>query len=126
MKETLGNEVCRHDEQGTRVATLVVHGANLGGIALARGCTDLVLGGHLHVQVGPNRVVGENRKVGYTDTTGTTGGAAFAIAIGTKLRRDAQFTFVTYRDGRPAGIQPVTVRTTGALVVADYVSLDLG
>ena len=26
-----------------------------------------------------------------------------------KIRRDAEFTFVTYRDGRPVGIQPVTV-----------------
>ena len=62
---------------------------------------------------------------GYTYTNGTTGGAAYALAIGSKLRRDAMFTFVTYRDGRPVGIQPVTVRTTGELSVADYVELDL-
>jgi hypothetical protein len=46
--------------------------------------------------------------------------------VGSKLRRDAEFTFITYRDGRPVGIQPVTVRTTGALDVAAYVDLDLG
>ena len=50
-----------------------------------------------------------NGKVGYTYTNGTTGGAAYAIALGSKLRRDAEFTFVTYKDGRPVGIQPVTV-----------------
>ena len=61
-------------------------------------------------QVGPTRVVGENGKVGYTYTNGTTGGAAYAIALGSKLRRDAEFTFVTYKVGRPVGIQPVTVR----------------
>jgi hypothetical protein len=126
VKTRIADDVCELDKQGDRIATLLVHDANLGALALARGCTDLVLAGHLHVQVGPTRVVGENGKLGYTYTNGTTGGAAYAIAIGSKLRRDAEFTFVTYRDGRPVGIQPVTVRTTGELVVAGYVELDLG
>jgi hypothetical protein len=85
-----------------------------------------VLAGHRHVQKGPTRVVGSNGSVGYSYTNGTTGGAAYAIAIGSKLRRDAELTFLTYRDGRPVGIQPVTVRTTGDLAVADYVELALG
>ena len=116
VKERIADDVCELDEKGERIATLLVHDANLGAIALARGCTDLVLAGHVHAQIGPNRVVGENGKVGYTYTNGTTGGAAYALAIGSKLRRDAMFTFVTYRDGRPVGIQPVTVRTTGEAV----------
>ena len=70
-------------------------------------------------------MTGENGKTGYTYTNGTTGGAAYAIALG-KIRRDAEFTFVTYRDGRPVGIQPVTVTTTGVLTVKAYVPLDLG
>jgi len=125
VKQRIADDVCELDEKGERIATLLVHDANLGAPALARGCTDLVLAGHLHAQVGPDRVVGENGKVGYTYTNGTTGGAAYALAIGSKLRRDAMFTFVTYRDGRPVGIQPVTVRTTGELLVADYIELDL-
>ena len=32
---------------------------------------------------------------------------------------------MTYRDGRPVGIQPVTVRTTGEFLVGDYVELVL-
>ena len=126
VKERIAEDVCELDEQGDRIATLLVHDANLGATALARGCTDLVLAGHLHAQVGPDRVLGENGEFGYTYTNGTTGGAAYAIAIGSKLRRDAQFTFVTYSSGRPVGVQPVTVRTTGELVVADYLELDLG
>jgi hypothetical protein len=118
--------VCALDEKGDRIATLVVHDASLGRTALDRGCTDLVVAGHLHRQVGPTRVVGENGKAGYTYTNGTTGGAAYAIAIGSKLRRDAEFTFVTYRGGRPVGIQPVTVATSGEMSVAPYVPLDLG
>ena len=85
-----------------------------------------MIGGHLHVQKGPTRVVGQNGKAGYSYTNGTTGGAAYAIALGSKLRRDAEVTLVTYADGRPVGLQPVTIRTTGDIAVAPYVPLDLG
>ncbi len=54
----------------------------MGDEALERGCADLVVGGHLHVQSGPTAVAGENGAVGYSYTTGTTGGAAYAIAVG--------------------------------------------
>ena len=72
-----------------------------------------MLAGHLHVVVGPERVVGENGQIGYRFTTGTTGGAAYAIAIGTKPRRDATVTLVTYRDGRPVGLQWVSLSPLG-------------
>ena len=113
-------------DSGRRVTTMLVHDQDLAADALRRGCVDLVLAGHLHVQDGPHRVVGTNGQVGYSYTTGTTGGAAYAIAIGGKPRRDAMVTLVTYRDGRPAGLQPVTIRTTGELRVADYVPLHPG
>ena len=60
VKARIADDVCELDEQGERIATLLVHDANLGATALARGCTDLVLAGHLHVQKGPTRVVGSN------------------------------------------------------------------
>jgi hypothetical protein len=106
-----------------RVTTILVHDANLGDEALARGCADLVVGGHLHVQLGPTRVVGENGQAGYSYTTGTTGGAAFAFALGSKPRREAEITLLTYRDGRPTGLQPVTLRTDGRFVVGEFVPL---
>ena len=65
---------------------------------------------------------GDNGQVGYTYTNGTTGGAAYAIALGSKPRREAQVTLLTYRDGRPAGIQPVSLRTDGRFVVGEYVA----
>jgi len=105
-----------------RVSTLLVHDVDSGTPALERGCVDLVLGGHLHVQVGPTRVLGANGQVGYVYTNGTTGGAAYAIAIG-KIRRPAQVTLVTYRAGRPVGLQPVLFQTTGTFVVSDYIPL---
>ncbi len=126
VEESIADDVCALDEDDQRIATLLVHDANLGRTALARGCTDLVLAGHLHEQVGPDRVTGEDGQVGYSYTNGTTGGAAYALAIGSKLRRDAQFTLVTYRDGRPVGLQPVGVRTGGRMQAEDYVELDLG
>lgn len=123
--DRLADLACALDERDERVSTLLVHDANSGRAALQRGCVDLVLGGHVHAQLGPTAVTGDNGRTGYTYTTGTTGGAAYALAIGSKLRRDAMVTLVTYRDGRPVGIQPVTVRTVGDLRIGNYIELEL-
>jgi hypothetical protein len=119
----LADAACSSDE---RIATILVHDANLADEALERGCADLVLGGHLHFQVGPTRVLGEDGRRGYSFTTGTTGGAAYAIAVGSKPRREASVTLVTYRDGRPAGLQPVVLQTNGIFEVGDYRELTFG
>lgn len=123
QEHLLADAACRADDEGKRIATLLVHDASQGGEALDRGCVDLVLGGHLHVQAGPTIVRGETGSVGTTYTTGTTGGAAYAFALGSKLRRDAEVSLVTYRDGRPVGIQPVMISTTGVFSVEPYVPL---
>jgi len=124
-KATMADEVCALDEKGERVSTLIVHDANMARTVLDRGCADLVVAGHVHVQVGPERVVGENGKAGYTYTNGTTGGAAFAVAVGGKLRREAEFTFLTYADGRPIGLQPVRITTHGTVLVDAFIPLVL-
>ena len=54
---------------------------------------------------------------------GTTGGAAYAIALGSKIRREAQVSLITYRDGSPVGIQTVNLQTNGVWVVDDYIEL---
>lgn len=121
--ERFSEAVCDADE---RVATVLVHDVNLARQALAEGCADLVVGGHVHVKVGPTPVEGADGEVGYSYTTGTTGGAAYAIAIGSKPRRDAMVTLITYgEDGRPAGIQAVTLQTNGGFVVGAYEELEL-
>src|SRR5680860_451773 len=125
QSDDLADTACESDEEGARISTLLVHDANSGDDALERGCVDLVLGGHIHAQLGPTEVLGENGRVGYSYTNGTTGGAAYALAIGSKLRRDAQVTLVTYRDGRPVGLQPVTVRTVGDFRVGEYIPIDV-
>ena len=113
MADRLADAACEADEDGDRITTILVHDANMGDEALERGCTDLVIGGHLHVQSGPTAVTGENGAVGYSYTTGTTGGAAYAIAVGAAIRRPAGITLLTYSDGRPVGVQPVTLDTNG-------------
>ncbi len=125
QRTLLAEAACAEDARGERISTLLVHDASSGSEALERGCVDLVLGGHLHAQVGPSPVVGENGEVGFAYTNGTTGGAAYAVALGSKLRRDAQVTLVTYREGEPVGLQPVTIRTTGQLQVSPWIALDL-
>ena len=106
--------------------TVLVHDANLGDEALDRGCVDLVVGGHTHVQAGPDPVVGDDGAIGYTWTNGTTGGAAYAIALGSKPRRDADVSLITYADGRPAGLQWVRLRTDGSWLVGDYSPIEPG
>ncbi len=118
----LADAACAADE---RLDTMLVHDGNLGDEALRRGCVDLVIGGHLHVRVGPDRIVGENGEVGYQYTTGTAGGAAYAIALGSKPRRPAEVSLVTYHGGRPVGIQWVTLQTNGTYETGNYVPLHL-
>ena len=120
VEQRLADAACDSD---VRVTTMLVHDANLGREALARGCVDLVLGGHVHVRSGPNRVVGPDGEVGYSYTTGTTGGAAYAIAIGSKPRRAADVSVVTYHEGRPVGVQWVTLQPNGTFEVGSYVPL---
>ncbi len=123
LGENLADTACASDEDGKRISTLLVHDADLGTESLQRGCVDLVLAGHLHVQVGPDQVTATNGSVGTTYTNGTSGGAAYAFALGSKLRRDAEVTLVTYRDGRPVGLQPVMITTSGEYDVAPFIDL---
>lgn len=94
------------------------------------GCVDLVLLGHLHRQVGPDEVISDGTRtpegrVTTTLATGSTGGAVYAFALGSKLRRQAQVTIVTFADGRPIGLQPVSFQPGGIIDVADYLALTL-
>lgn len=118
--EEIAEVACASEE---RVNTLLVHDSDMGTAALDAGCVDLVISGHVHVRVGPDVVIGENGERGYTFTNGTTGGAAYALAVGSKLRRPAEFTLLTYRDGRPQGLQTVTLQTNGVFQVGAYVEL---
>jgi predicted phosphodiesterase len=103
------------------VSVIAVHSPSSAKQAAASGCVDLVLSGHLHRQVGPTVVAGANGRSTVTLTTGTTGGAVFAFALGSKLRREAQATIVTFAEGRPVGLQPVSFLTGGEISVQPYV-----
>jgi predicted phosphodiesterase len=103
-----------------KVSVLVVHSAASARRTSESGCVDLVLSGHLHRQVGPDVIRGLNGRSTTTLTTGSTGGAVYAFALGSKLRRPAQVTIVTFRRGVPIGLQPVTFEPGGTIDVADY------
>ncbi|HEY1133996.1 MAG TPA: metallophosphoesterase [Nocardioides sp.] len=121
LRDRITEDACASDE---RINTLLVHDAALGRDALSAGCVDLVIGGHIHVRSGPTPVEGENGEIGYTFTAGTTGGAAYAIAVGSKPRRQAETTLITYRDGRPVGMQWVILQPNGRFDVGEYVPLE--
>jgi predicted MPP superfamily phosphohydrolase len=119
-------------EQSTRLAdvacgqtdkqeidTFVVHDPSSGADTAQRGCATLVLSGHLHRQVGPTTKALDGRSV-TTYTNGTTGGAAYAFALGYTLRRPAQVTLITYEDGTPVGLQPVLFQPSGVVQVGPY------
>lgn len=106
------------------VDVVLVHSASMGQPALDRGCTDLVIGGHLHSYGAPEKVVGDDGHVGYTVTNGTSGGAFFSFALGTSLKREANALAVTFSDdGRPVGTQNVRYFPGGKMVVEDYMPL---
>ena len=107
------------------VSVLIAHAPGSVSAASASGCVDLVLTGHLHRQVGPDVVVGANGHNTVTLSTGSTGGAVYAFALGSKLRRPAQVTVVTFRDGRPVGVQPVDFSTGGQVTAQAYVPIML-
>jgi hypothetical protein len=125
VTDRVADAACAADEDGKRVSTLLLHDANNGDEALRRGCVDLVVAGHLHVIVGPDEVRADDGRVGYSFTTGTTGGAAYAIAIGTKPRRDATVSLVTYRNGRPVGVQTVSLSPLGDFTVGPWTPLSV-
>ena len=103
-----------------RVTVLAVHSGASARRVAESGCVDLVLSGHLHRQVGPDVIEGENGRRTSTLAIGSTGGAVYTFALGSKLRRPAQVAIVTFRDGRPVGLQPVTFGPGGTIDVARY------
>lgn len=117
LGEEVADTACDSEE---RVNTLLVHDDDLGTAALERGCVDLVLSGHLHVRRGPDAVRGATGETGWKFVNGTTGGAAYAIAVGSKLRREAMVTLVTYREGVPVGLQVVGVQTDGRMTAGPF------
>jgi predicted phosphodiesterase len=124
----LAEVACKADasEEDDDVSTVVVHSPTAGGLAAASGCVDLVLSGHVHRQIGPTTTYSIEGRPTTSYSNGTTGGAAYAFALGSALRRPAQVTLITYRDGRPVGLQPVTFETDGQIGVGRWQPIGAG
>lgn len=115
--EVMTEEVCEDGD----VDTVLVHAQSSARTLAESGCVRLILSGHLHRQVGPD--VWEDSDT-VTLTTASTGGAVYAFALGSKLRRDAQVTIVTFREGESVGLQSVDFTTAGEVEVQEYVEID--
>ncbi len=120
--ERLANVACDSGD----VSTLVVHGPTAGKATAESGCVDLVLSGHAHRQIGPDTTYSIDGRPTTAYTNGTTGGAAYAFALGSALRRPAEVTLITYHDGRPIGLQPVAFTTDGLISVRPWVQVGAG
>jgi hypothetical protein len=101
---------------------MVVHDPSSYADTAERGCATLLVSGHLHRQVGPEHKVVDGRAV-TTYTNGTTGGAAYAFALGYTLRKPGEVTLITYQKGLPVGLQTVTAQPTGDVTVGAYTPL---
>jgi predicted phosphodiesterase len=121
QSERLADVACDQPED-KRISTFVVHDPSSFADTAARGCATLLLSGHLHRQVGPEHKVVDGRPV-TTYTNGTTGGAAYAFALGYTLRRPGEVTLITYSDGLPIGLQTVSAELSGEVTVGAYTPL---
>jgi hypothetical protein len=118
QSKRLADVACEQPED-KRVSTFVVHDPASFTDTAARGCATLLLSGHLHRQVGPVTTVVDDKPV-TTFTNSTTGGAAYAFALGYTLRRPGEVTLITYQKGQPIGLQTVTAELTGEVTVGAY------
>ncbi len=121
QSKRLADVACDQPEN-KRISTFVVHDPSSFADTAARGCATLLLSGHLHHQVGPEHRVVDGRAV-TTYTNSTTGGAAYAFALGYTLRRPGEVTLITYAKGLPIGLQTVTAELTGDVTVGAYTPL---
>ena len=123
----LSDVACASDDASEDVSTVVVHSPTAGEVAADSGCVDLVLSGHVHRQIGPTTTYSLDGRPTTSYSNGTTGGAAYAFALGSALRRPAEVTLITYRDGRPIGLQPVGFTTDGDIRVGrwEYIAAGL-
>ncbi|MEI8406078.1 MULTISPECIES: metallophosphoesterase family protein [unclassified Kribbella] len=121
QSERLAQVACDQPDD-KRISTFLVHDPSSFADTAERGCATLLLSGHLHRQVGPEHKVVDGRPV-TTYTNGTTGGAAYAFALGYTLRRPGEVTLITYSDGLPIGLQTVTAELSGEVTVGAYTPL---
>lgn len=118
QSKRLADVACDQPED-KRISTFVVHDPASFQDTANRGCASLMLSGHLHRQVGPDTRIAGGKAV-TTFTNGTTGGAAYAFALGYTLRRPGEVSLITYRQGQPVGLQTVTAELTGEITVGAY------
>lgn len=106
-------------------SVMMVHSAASARETIARACVDLVLSGHLHREVGPQVRNGPDGSL-TTWSLASTGGAVYAFALGSKLRREAQVGIVTFEGSKPIGVQGVSFKPGGVIKVGDWTPVIAG
>lgn len=93
---------------------------------VALGCTESTANGHQHKEAPPTNVLGANGQYVTTHTSTSSGGANFAWALGTKLKKEAQVTTYTYGPVKGSdklrflGLQTVTISTEGTPNASEF------
>lgn len=105
-----------------RVNMLITAKDDMAKKALEEGCVDIAISADTHIQTEPLAITGDNGSLGYTITNGTSGGAAYALALG-KFRREASYTLLTTRNGVPVGVQTIRVGTDAVPNIGEYTGL---
>jgi hypothetical protein len=113
---------CGYMQNDLRVDVILSHSPHSSKLVTNAGCGTLALSGHTHQQAGPETFSTKNGDI-TTLTVGTTGGASYSFAGGSKLRRDAQVGILTYENHEPQGLQMITFLTSGEILVGRYFEL---
>ena len=103
---------------------MLVHDADLAQPALERGCVDLVVGGHVHVQDRADRVEAAGRagRLQLHDRHDRRRGVRHRDRVASRAATRWSRSSPTATAAR-SGIQPVTLQTNGQYVVSSYVPL---
>lgn len=121
VAQELADEACK---QSKPVNFVVVHEPQRGDRVVAQACAEVLVAGHMHDQVNPTPIQGENGTNVYRMINGTTGGAESAFTYGEPVN-PADITFLTYKiglDGQATfdGWQHVRYIRSGRVTISDY------
>ena len=107
------------------VAVALVHSPGAAKAIAETGCVPLVIAGHQHwlKQELVQGINGDSQLF----INGTTGGSPslLPIALWQRLHNDATIGFATFEDDRAVGIQSVTFKKSGEILVGEYTDIPL-
>lgn len=118
VSDELRAEACEDN-----IAVALVHSPGIAKEILGTGCVPLGVAGHTHKL--KQELVSTPNGEAFVFTNGATGGPSGLLPIGLwqTLHTDATIGLATFEQGMPVGIQSVTFKKTGTVVVGEYRAL---